>query len=635
MVVHFLPNPQNPFDWLLMYTTLSDKVKINKLMSIKVLNLRALCSTVVTRGLTTKQSDFDLGMKMKYHNDSKRFDKTLQLFDVHMKKNLKTTSTIIITQALKACTHLEDLQRGQSIHQYISPSIKYDSYVSTAFIHLYMQCGDVSRAESLFESIPKKSLSVYGAMIKGYIKNHQANKALELFREIKNPNEIILNLLFNACAEVRSPEALNLAKQSYETMPKSFQSNHYLLTSLIDAAMKCGDIHYAQSLFDGSPKKVLPMYGAMMKENNELNKVVEFFKQIKNPSEVNTMVLFNACARLKTSEALETVRQVSKEMPKSFHSHSHLMSSLVDALIRCEDCSSAENVYSTMKKSVINYGNLMNGFNKENNPSKTLDLFNQMKVNHIEGNVIIYFCLIKALAQIGDYSISDAFIKQIPQSYLSDSQIRNALIDMWSKTGAIDKAKEIFDKISHPDHIAYTTMVNALGLNGMGVQAIELFRQIPENFRDEIAHICVLNACSHSGLVEEAQTIFERIPNKTESIYGVMIDCFSRASFFQRAQQLIDEYECAHSPVLTMYMALLSGARNANDSHLAQDIYNHPVLRKKSAFHGLQLIDYCFNFGLMIDLIRDRLKSMPKSRKYPMNLFNMVFNMTQLGLPDH
>ncbi|CAF0885705.1 unnamed protein product [Adineta ricciae] len=533
--------------------------------------------SVVTRGLTTKQSDFDLGMKMKCHNDSKRFDKTLQLFDVHMKKNLKTTSTIIITQALKACTHLEDLQRGQSIHQYISPSIKYDSYISTSFIHLYMQCGDVSRAESLFESIPKKSLSVYGAMIKGYIKNHQANKALELFREIKNPNEIILNLLFNACAEVRSPEALNLAKQSYETMPKSFQSNHYLLTSLIDAAMKCGDVHYAQSLFDGSPKKVLPMYGAMMKgymENNELSKVIEFFKRIQNPSEVNTMVLFNACARLKTPEALETVRQVSKEMPKSFRSHSHLMSSLVDALIRCGDCSSAENVYSTMKKSVINYGNLMNGFNKENNPSKTLDLFNQMKVNHIEGNVIIYLCLIKALAQIGDYSISDAFVKQIPQSYLSDSQIRNALIDMWSKTGSIDKAKEIFDKISHPDHIAYTTMVNALGLNGMGVQAIELFRQIPENFRDEIAHICVLNACSHSGLVDEAQTIFERIPNKTECIYGAMIDCFSRASFFQRAQQLIDEYERDHSPVLTMYMALLSGARNVNDSHLAQDIYN-------------------------------------------------------------
>jgi hypothetical protein len=48
-------------------------------------------------------------------------------------------------------------------------------------------------------------------------------------------------------------------------MPKSFYSNPYLLTSLLDALMKCGDIINAQSLFDTSTNKSLGMYGAMMK----------------------------------------------------------------------------------------------------------------------------------------------------------------------------------------------------------------------------------------------------------------------------------------------------------------------------------------------------------------------------------
>ncbi|CAF0912851.1 unnamed protein product [Adineta steineri] len=108
----------------------------------------------------------------------------------------------------------------------------------------------------------------------------------------------------------------------------------------------------------------------------------------------------------------------------------------------------------------------------------------------------------------------------------------------------------------------------------MGIQAIELFRQISEKFLDEITYVCILNACSHSGLVDEAQSIFKNISIKTECIYGAMIDCFSRASFFQQAQQLIDEYERDHLPVLTMYMALLSGARNVNNSSLAQNIYD-------------------------------------------------------------
>ena len=48
-------------------------------------------------------------------------------------------------------------------------------------------------------------------------------------------------------------------------MPPSFRSNHHLLTSLLDAAMKCGDVKYAESLFYSSKEKVLPMYGAMLK----------------------------------------------------------------------------------------------------------------------------------------------------------------------------------------------------------------------------------------------------------------------------------------------------------------------------------------------------------------------------------
>ncbi|UJR30205.1 hypothetical protein I4U23_017743 [Adineta vaga] len=546
-------------------------------MLIKLFNSRSSSLMLFVIRSKSIQSDYDLGMKMKHFNDNKQFRKVLELFDLHMKNNTKTSSTLIITQALKACTYLEDFQRGQAIHSLISSPIKHDPSILTSLIHFYMQCDDLKHAQSLFNNIKEKTLSIYGAMIKGYIKNKQANRAIDLFNEINNPNEIILNLLFNACAELKTVEALNLAKRSYEQMPKSFRSNPYLITSLLDASMKCGDVKYAQTLFNESTKKVLPMYGAMIKgymENNQLHEAINLFNQIKNPSEVNVIVLFNACARLRTKEALDLVKKVSKEIPNNFYLNSRLVNTLLDALIKCGDCSSAEILFSKTKKTVINYGNLMNGFNNENNPSKTLDLFNQMKKDRIQENIIIYFCLIKALAQIGDYSISQSFIKHIPHSFLSDQQIQNALIDMWSKTGFIDQAKQVFDAIRQPDRIGYTAMMNGYGLNGMGVQAIELFRQMPQKFLDEIAYVCILNACSHSGLVDEAQSIFKSIPVKTESIYGAMIDCFSRASFFQQAQQLIEEYERDHSPGLVMYMALLSGARNANNSHLSQNIYD-------------------------------------------------------------
>ena len=57
----------------------------------------------------------------------------------------------------------------------------------------------------------------------------------------------------------------------------------------------------------------------------------------------------------------------------------------------------------------------------------------------------------------------------------------------------------------------------------MGDEAIDLYRQMPENIRNTVTHMCVLNACSHAGLVDQARLIFDRINNKTEKVIVTMV----------------------------------------------------------------------------------------------------------------
>ena len=89
--------------------------------------------------------------------------------------------------------------------------------------------------------------------------------AIQLFNQIKNPNDVNLTVLFNACAQLGTVEALALVKKVSKEMPESFYSNPRLLTSLLDALMKCGDVKHAELLFHKLTRKTLPMYGAMMK----------------------------------------------------------------------------------------------------------------------------------------------------------------------------------------------------------------------------------------------------------------------------------------------------------------------------------------------------------------------------------
>ena len=106
-------------------------------MSTKLLNGSQSVLTIFTKRLVTIRSNFDLGNEMKLLNDAKQFKRALELFDKHKKNNVQTFSSLSITQALKACTHLEDLQHGEAIHHLISSRINNDSYISTSLIHLY------------------------------------------------------------------------------------------------------------------------------------------------------------------------------------------------------------------------------------------------------------------------------------------------------------------------------------------------------------------------------------------------------------------------------------------------------------------------------------------------------------------
>jgi pentatricopeptide repeat protein len=167
--------------------------------------------------------------------------------------------------------------------------------------------------------------------------------------------------------------------------------------------------------------------------HNDLpNKAIAIFNEIRYPDEVIIIVLFNACAQLATKASLDLVKKVLLEIPKSFHSNPRLLTSLLDALMKCEDVEYAESLFMKLTNKVLSmYGVMMNGFNKDNNPFKSLHLFSQMKKDGFEGDVIIYLRVIKSLSQIGDYSIGQSFVKQLPDCFRVNNHIENALIDMW------------------------------------------------------------------------------------------------------------------------------------------------------------------------------------------------------------
>lgn len=166
-------------------------------------------------------------------------------------------------------------------------------------------------------------------------------------------------------------------------------------------------------------------------KNHQPQKAVDLFYEISNPDEVIIILLFNACAQLANREALALVKKISSTIPRSFLSNPKILASQFDAMIKCGDLVSAELAFNRTKMSVISYGNLMNAFNEDGQPNKTIELFNQMKSKSIDSNSIVYLCVISALAQIGIIELSQTIVNEIPGAWALEPSIQNALVDMW------------------------------------------------------------------------------------------------------------------------------------------------------------------------------------------------------------
>ncbi|CAF0886287.1 unnamed protein product, partial [Rotaria sordida] len=512
-------------------------------------------------------------------------DKVLDLLNEMTIKPNNFTLTILFN----ACGKLANdraMKIGKKLLDEIPDNYRNDNILLTSVTHMLMKFGDIQSAERVFHSIKEKNIINYGAMIKGYIENEMSEKALDLFEQIHlKLDNVTYTIVFDACAQLANVRAMKIGRKLLHEMPDNYKNNNFISNSAIHMLMKFGDVQSAERVFHSIKKKDIISYNAMIKgyiENEMSEKALDLFEQIHlKLNTVTYTIVFNACSQLANDRAKKIGKKLLDEIPDNYRNDNVVLNSATHMLMKLGEAESAERVVKLIRnKGVITYGALMNGYNMNGEPWKCLEVWEEMKQRDIVLNEIIWNILIGACSKIGMIRQSQYIIYQVPLHIQNQKQIQNSVIHMWGKCGSVEKAQNVYKSVDDRDTVTYTAMINGFGLNGMGSEAIKLYREMPNNLRNEVTHICVLNACSHSGFLHEAQNIYNEIPFKTEKIVAVMTDCLSRLFLFDEAQKLIDEYEKKNSPNFVMYMCLLSGVRNNRNNNLSKKIYN----RMKSLF---------------------------------------------------
>ncbi|KAH7656959.1 TPR-like protein [Dioscorea alata] len=112
---------------------------------------------------------------------------------------------VTLVATLSACSQLGALELGCWIHAYMEKNnFNLNFHLATSLIDMYSKCGDLEKALHVFESVEKKDVFVWSAMIAGLAMHGKGKAALDLFSQMQDanipPNHVTFTNVLRACS---------------------------------------------------------------------------------------------------------------------------------------------------------------------------------------------------------------------------------------------------------------------------------------------------------------------------------------------------------------------------------------------------------------------------------------------------
>lgn len=156
----------------------------------------------------------------------------------------------VMVSLMSACSQVGRLELTEWVDSYLSNS-KTDirqPHVFTALIDMNAKCGNMERATSLFESMPKRDLITYCSMIQGLSVHGRGYQAVALFNtmfsEGLEPDEVAFTVILTACSRSELVEEgwhfFELMRHKYSMIPSP---DHY--ACIVDLLGRLGQLEEA------------------------------------------------------------------------------------------------------------------------------------------------------------------------------------------------------------------------------------------------------------------------------------------------------------------------------------------------------------------------------------------------------
>lgn len=546
----------------------------------------------------------------------------LQLFSRLEQESVAPDSRTFVG-ALKACRSLAGLQEGEQgrpgrvnqclehvrfIHSIIVKlGVELDVHLGSMLVDVYSKCGSLEDARLAFETMRRRNVVCWNAIILGYAQTEQAEVALDLYSKMQQegpaPNartyvavlkayaSLAVSLEVDQSSSVQVKEQrLQEVKLIHSDMVKAgLETDVYAGSMLVDTYGKCGSLVNAKAVFEKLPHRNVVSWNAIILgyaqigEGEEALKLYARMQQEGVIADNRTFVAaLKACSSLSPSNqgshddvaqweksGLAEVRAIHEHLVKrGVEFDAHVGNMLVDAYAECGSLENARYVFQKMSnRNVVSWTTMILAYAQIGEGEVALQLYSEMQQEGLAPNDRTFVGALKAcssLAASAGVNSRDSIVAKkqcldrvrlihseiVTAGFESDEYVGSMLVHAYAKLESLVDSRLVFEKMTQRNVVSWTAMILGYAQLAEGEVALDLYVRmqregVPPNERTIVG---ALLACCSVAAVERGKEIHSQL-SRTGSevsnsfVSNALINMYSKCGSMGTAQLLFEALE--------------------------------------------------------------------------------------------
>ncbi|XP_044949923.1 pentatricopeptide repeat-containing protein At2g35030, mitochondrial-like [Hordeum vulgare subsp. vulgare] len=421
-----------------------------------------------------------------------------------------------------------DLPRAEALF-HAAPTAARGLRLDTAMLDGYFKAGRVDHARRLFDGMPVKSVGAWTRVVSGYCRARRVDEARRLFDAMPVRDVVSWTAMLQGYARIgMMREARGLfdampardfvswtvmlqgyarrgmlreAREVFDQMP---ERNVVTWTVMVKAYADQGHFQEAMELFNKMPQRNLHSWNIMISgflRAGNVDEAVRLFERMPDRNAVSWTTMVTGLAQ---NGRVSMAREFFDGMPENRDTAA--WNAMITAYANDGQMNEAQRLFDSIPaKDLVSWNAIIHGYAKNKHKGEVMGLFLLMlrsAVSPDRTTLISVLVTSESTVEVGQiHGLATT------RGLLSDTSLGNALLTMYSRSGDLHSAWQVFKMIQEKDPITWTSMMRAFANHGRASYALQAFAQMLQHGYkpSSTTFIAALSACSHAGLVDKGR----------------------------------------------------------------------------------------------------------------------------------